>query len=414
MPAEDARTRERRARIARLKSMMDGVVSRQQSRLRETARHEPAPLYELPGETHETHHGPLHVVQQYLEPGHCHGRVPVRAALDADPELVARLALDPSLADVDPKKLLFIDTETTGLNGGTGTLPFLLGMAYFEDESLCVRQLFLPRPGAEGPMLHDFSKRCEEASAIVSYNGKAFDWPLLRTRFVMNRVPMPRVPPHLDLLHAVRRVYKKRLERVRLLHVEMNVLGMMREHDIDGAEIPGIYTQYLRGDIDPRMPVVIEHNANDLIALAAILGRIARDFADVREADDPRDHLGFAEVAERAKDAERARRFAEAALYGGGGREVAALAGLLAARVARRAGDIEGEGTALHHALTMLGKGGDLLAAEVHLALAKHHEHRTRDLDAALEHARHTVPAETATLRDKRVSRLEARRARRR
>jgi hypothetical protein len=119
-------------------------------------------------------------------------------------------------------------------------------------------------------------------------------------------------------------------------------------------------------------------------------------------------------VAERAKDAERARRFAEAALYGGGGREVAALAGLLAARVARRAGDIEGEGTALHHALTMLGKGGDLLAAEVHLALAKHHEHRTRDLDAALEHARHTVPAETATLRDKRVSRLEARRARRR
>ncbi len=201
---------------------------------------------------------------------------------------------------------------------------------------------------------------------------------------------------------------------MRLLHVEVDVLGMTREHDIDGAEIPGIYTQYLRGDLDPRMPVVIEHNANDLIALAAILGRIAGDFVAVREADDPRDHLGFAEVAERAKDGERARRFAEAALYGGGGREVTVPAGLLAARVARRAGDVEGEGKALSYALSMLETDGDLLAAEVHLALAKHHEHRTKDLGAALEHARHTVPAETATLSAKRVSRLEARRQRNR
>jgi len=412
MPPVDEKTRERRARVERLREMMSGVISRQQSRLREAGRHEPAPLYELPGETRETPHGPLHVVETYLEPAHCHGLVPVRDALGVDPEIVARLALDPTLADVDPRGWLFIDTETTGLSGGTGTLPFLLGMAWFEDESLRVQQLFLPRPGGEAPMLHALAERCREASAIVSYNGKAFDWPLLRTRFVMNRVPVPNVPPHLDLLHAARRVYKRRLTRVRLVHMEVEVLGMTREHDVDGAEIPGIYTQYLRGDLDPRMPVVIEHNANDLIALAAILGKVTAGYAALNASDDPRDHLGFARVAERAKDTERARRFAEAALRGGGCRGTSVEAGLLAARVARRMGDVPGEGAALRQALMHAAALDDLRAAEVRLALAKHHEHRTKDLLLALEHARHTVPAEMAPERDKRLERLEARRAR--
>jgi hypothetical protein len=409
MPNEDVKTRERSARIARLREMMTGVISRQQTRLREEGRRGPSPIHALPGEVRETDHGPLHVVEQYLEPSHCHGRVPIRGALSVDPSVIARLALDPALADVDPKGWLFLDTETTGLSGGTGTLPFLLGMAWFEDESLRISQLFLPRPGAEAPMLHALAARCEEASAIVTYNGKSFDWPLLRTRFVMNRVPLPRVPPHLDLLHASRRIYKKRLERVRLLHMEVEVLGMIREHDIDGAEIPGIYTQYLRGDMDPRLAVVIEHNANDLIALAAILGEVASGYTDLRWADDPRDHLGFAKVAERARDDARARAFAEAALLGGGSRDTVIEAGLLAARVARRCGDVVGEGVSLARALTVADRTNDLFAAEVHLALSKHHEHRSRDLLAAIEHARHTIPAETRVARDKRLSRLEAR-----
>jgi hypothetical protein len=217
------------------------------------------------------------------------------------------------------------------------------------------------------------------------------------------------VLPHLDLLHAARRIYKKRLERVRLVHMEVEVLGMIREHDIDGAEIPGIYTQYLRGDMDPRLPVVIEHNANDLIALAAILGEVASGYAELRVSDDPRDHLGFAKVAERARDHVRARAFAEAALLGGGSRDTVVEAGLLAARVARRCGDARAEGVALTRALAVANPAGDLFAAEVHLALSKHHEHRSRDLAAAIEHARHTVPAETHLARDRRVSRLEAR-----
>ncbi|MBW2464125.1 MAG: ribonuclease H-like domain-containing protein [Deltaproteobacteria bacterium] len=412
MPDGEGSSRRRRVRVERLRSLMGGVIARQENRLNPRGPREPVPLGELPGETRETPHGPLHLVDQYLEPAHRHGMVPVQGALTVDPSVVARLALDPAFEAVDPRGWLFLDTETTGLSGGTGTLPFLVGMAWFEDQSLRLQQLFLPRPGAEAPMLHALADAIRTASAIVSYNGKSFDWPLLRTRFVMNRVPCPPIPPHLDLLHAARRVYKGRLERVRLVHVEEEVLGMTREDDVDGSEIPGIYMKYLVGDLDPRMPGVIEHNANDLIALAAILAKVAEGYEERRVADDPRDCLGYARVAERAGDAPRAREFAEAAARGGGARRTTIEASLLAARVARRAGDVAGEGAMLALGLAAAGEKADLLAAEVRLALAKHHEHRTRDLTRTLEHAAHTVPAETVQERDKRVARVEARRDR--
>ena len=106
--------------------------------------------------------------------------------------------------------MLFLDTETTGLAGGTGTVPFLVGLAWFEGRSLRVHQLFLRRLGEEAPMLRVLAERMAEPPAWSTYNGKSFDWPLLRTRFVLNRVPTPAELPHLDLLHCARRVFKHR------------------------------------------------------------------------------------------------------------------------------------------------------------------------------------------------------------
>ena len=104
-----------------------------------------------------------------------------------------------------------LDTETTGLSGGTGTLPFLIGTARFEDDGrFLVEQLFLRRPGEEAPMLHWLASQLAATTCLVTYNGKSFDWPLLRSRFVMNRVPVPPLPPHLDLLHCARRVFARR------------------------------------------------------------------------------------------------------------------------------------------------------------------------------------------------------------
>ena len=139
---------------------------------------------------------------------------------------MASLALHPGLAGVDFQRMLFLDTETTGLAGGTGTVPFLVGLAWFEGRSLRVHQLFLRRLGEEAPMLRVLAERMAESSCLVTFNGKSFDWPLLRTRFVLNRVPAPAELPHLDLLHCARRVFKHRGSGTRLVHLEEQVLGL--------------------------------------------------------------------------------------------------------------------------------------------------------------------------------------------
>ncbi len=402
----------RRERIERLRALVDGVVARQQRRRRHASSLS-SPALALPGEVRDTPHGPLHVIAHYLEPRHHHGATAIAGALCVDAGTIARLALDPALSLVDPRRMLLLDTETTGLAGGTGTLPFLVGLGWFEDESLRIEQLFLRRPGEERPILRSLAERLAECSLLVTYNGKSFDWPLVRTRFVMSRVPMPAPPPHLDLLHCARRVYKRRLAQVRLVHVEEEVLGMHREHDVDGAEIPGIYLAYLRGETDPRLHRVIEHNANDLVALAALLAHAGGGFDSPRPRDDPRDHLGYALVSERARDPERATRFAWAAALGGGDRECALTACLLAARLARRRGDADDEERALREAFRTVERAsgpldGELLA-RVHLELSKHYEHRRKDPEQALHHARLASGAEAPELHERRLGRLALR-----
>ncbi|MCZ7679242.1 MAG: ribonuclease H-like domain-containing protein [Sandaracinaceae bacterium] len=233
-PAATRTDDERRARVERLRGMLGKLIADDRRRMRERAPVVVARA-ELPGELEETPHGPVHRVSGWLEPAHCHGRVPIAGALSVDPATIAKLALDTELASIDPRRMLFLDTETTGLAGGTGTIPFLIGLAWFEDESLRIEQLVLRAPGEEAPMLRRLAERVEGASCLVSYNGKSYDWPLLRNRFVLNRVPVAAPPAHLDLLHCARRIFKRRLGQVRLVHLEAQVLGMQREHDIDGA-----------------------------------------------------------------------------------------------------------------------------------------------------------------------------------
>jgi uncharacterized protein YprB with RNaseH-like and TPR domain len=362
----------------------------------------------LPGAPRETPHGVVHAVTRHCEPHHAHGRVRVADALDADPALVAKLALDPALAGRDVRRMLLVDTETTGLSGGTGTLPFLIGLAWFEDESLRVEQLLLPRPGAEAPMLREVAARIGAASMVVSYNGKSFDWPLLRTRFVMNRVPAPALPPHLDLLHCARRVFKRRLEGARLQQLEREVLGLHREDDIDGAEIPAAYLGWLREGDAARIAAVVEHNASDLVALAAVLAELVARFATLREEDDPRDHLSLAVVARRADDPGRAEAFARAAADGGGDVETTTAALEVLAALARERGD-DREAVALlaRAAAEASASGGG--AARLHLQAAKLLEHRLRDPEAALEHARLGAAAEDPLASARRLARLERR-----
>jgi uncharacterized protein YprB with RNaseH-like and TPR domain len=395
---------ERSDRIEHLRALIGEVAARE--RRRSPAVHgEPQSL--PVGEARENAHGELHLIERWLDPDHCHGRVPVGGALGVDAGLVARLSLDPELGEVDLSRMLILDTETTGLAGGAGTVPFLVGLAYFDDGVLKVEQLFLRNFGQEAPLLAHLAERVAQASCLVSYNGKSFDWPLLRARFVMNRVPMPEVPPHLDLLHCARRVLRPRMAGVRLTAVEQELLGFHREGDVDGSLIPGLYLGYLRG-ADPRSLLpVLEHNEHDVIALAAILARLCEHFAEVKPEDDPRDHLAYAQVALRARDLERAEGFARAAAEGGGEVGVSAQAHGLAAKVARRRGDARAAAEAWQRALQVAPC--ELTAAEAHCALAKLYEHALKDLRRARAHARMTMPAEGPVAHGRRLGRLHRR-----
>ena len=396
------------ARVARLRGMIADMIADEQRRLRERRvvreEHRPPPA-PLPGESIETPEGPLHRIFQYLEPAHCHGRVPIAGAVDARPATLAKLALDEGLSGIDPRGLLFVDTETTGLSGGTGTLPFLIGLAWFEDESLRVEQLLLRRPGEEVPMLRRLAERIDASSALVSYNGKSYDWPLLRNRFVLNRVPVAAPAAHLDLLHCARRVFKRRLGRVRLVNLEERVLGMRRERDVDGSEIPALFWELVRGGDGNVIAPVIEHNANDLIALAAILVQLCELYDELRPEHEPADRLGVAHVAVRAADVERAARYADAAAAGGGPDDVTADALWLASELARKRGDHQARETLLHRGLEVAA-ADERRAARFHLALAKHYEHQVKDFDRALVHARASDLEEGTARRDHRVARV--------
>ena len=239
-------------------------------------RGEAADLEGLPGGDVETPYGRVYVVGRTHLAEHRHGVVRVAGCLEVAPRHVATLALDAVPADLDLSRALFLDTETTGLAGGTGTVPFLVGLGSFVQGAWCTEQLLLRQPGDEGPLLRHLAARVQQASVVVTFNGKAYDWPLLRTRFILNRLQAPDVGVHLDLLHCMRRVLKRRHMALRLVNIEREWLGFRRVGDINGAAIPAIYFDYLRGAKASSLLPVITHNAHDLTAMAAMIAQFGQ------------------------------------------------------------------------------------------------------------------------------------------
>jgi uncharacterized protein YprB with RNaseH-like and TPR domain len=427
--------RSKAERIAQLRALIGEVAARDRERKpsRPVLAREPRvlPFCQVP-----TAHGTLHLVERWLEPDHHHGRAPVRDGLRTQPSTLATLARDASLNDLDLSRALFLDTETTGLAGGTGTVAFLVGLARFVDGVLCVEQLIVPQLGQERPVLSRLAERIAAASCVVTYNGKSFDWPLLRTRFVLCRMPVPALPAHIDLLHAARSVWKRRMPSVRLTDVEREILHFEREDDIPGAEIPARYFEFLRDGSAERLAPVLEHNQNDVIALAALLGALITRFERVDQVKDPRDALAFGRIALRARDGERALACARAALTASGADEsilsaqadpsaapAALLCGpaslapaqrdtlrdalLLASDVQRQLGDTIRAAELLEAAL--LHTSSPPLRAATHFALAKLYEHAQGALAAALRHARHTELIEGSVAHGRRLGRLHRR-----
>jgi len=225
------------------------------------------------GEVQETILGPCFVTEESWPATTRHGRVPLKQVLQYDGTTVACLARDLSLTALDWRTTAFIDVETSGLAGGTGVYTFLVGVGFFDGDSFHVRQFFM-RDLTEEPgliaALDEFMSRFE---AVVSYNGKSFDLPLLATRFTLafRRLPLAKVP-HLDLLHPARRLWRGRLPSCTLGDIERYILGFERRDDVPGWLIPGLYFDYIRtGDAGPLRPV-FRHNVWDILSLASLAG----------------------------------------------------------------------------------------------------------------------------------------------
>jgi len=303
--------------------LLEDLRRRIRSTLERDARRAPAPppvvdTVDLPFATIETPLGLLHVRTRRLGASHRTGRFALAPARDASAELLALLALDSSLAACDPARALFLDTETTGLAGGTGTVAFLVGLAWWEggggdgDPGLVLEQLLVRALGEEGPMLARLRERIEAASMLVTFNGKSFDMPLLRTRFVMAREPAPAEPPHLDLLHVARRVHVRRTgEGCRLVALERDVLGFERVDDVPSSEVSACYMHFLRTGDPAALLGVIEHNGWDVVAMAALLGLYGEPGHAALAA---RDLVGVARTLRRAGSLDRAMAVANAAV----------------------------------------------------------------------------------------------------
>ena len=176
--------------------------------------------------------------------------------------------------------LVCLDTETTGLATASGTVAFLVGLGWWEDDRFRQAQLLLPDHPAERGLLACLAAHIPRDAWLVTYNGRGFDWPLLVARYRMASLPAPVHAGHLDLLPFVRRVFRHRMADARLRTVETELLGTVRHGDVDGWQIPGLYLDFLRGGDAWPLIDVVRHNREDVRSLARLLVRIDTDFAD--------------------------------------------------------------------------------------------------------------------------------------
>jgi len=288
----------------------------------------------------------------------------------------------------NPEKWLFLDTETTGLAGGTGTYAFLVGIAWWDAGGLQVEQLFLRDFSEERSLLLELAERLAERPVLVTFNGKTFDWPLLESRFTMTRViRVPQLAAHLDLLHPARALWKFRVGSVRLIELERHVLDAAqlwcREDDVASAMIPQFYFDYLRGGSGHSLIQVVKHNQMDLRGLAALFEKINL-LLDARQNSDPQpdslDLFGLSKFLHRKGEKELAHSACSRALDAGLPVEFRMQATRDLAMMAKRRGERE-RAAELWVKLSAHPEDG-VFACE---QLAIHYERHKRDLGRALE-----------------------------
>jgi uncharacterized protein YprB with RNaseH-like and TPR domain len=310
-----------------------------------------------------------------------YGKVRLGEWRDLQPETLAVISGSAAFAALDPQKVLFFDSETTGLAGGTGTIPFMLGFGFFSESVFQVKIFLLQDLDREGEFLDavDDFLAAGDFAATVTFNGKAFDFPLLETRYILQRRRFPLLQlPHLDFLFPARTIWKNTFDSRKLGYLGEMLLGISRSDDIEASFIPALYFNFLRSQDLSAIEPVIEHNAMDLVGLAAVVLLGARYLADHSLTADEGEILGLGMLCERAGLLEKAESFYRIAKDVSGRGEVKA-------RAQRRLSILLKKKKLFHEALELwklLSENNDLQA---YREISVHYEHRERNYYQAVE-----------------------------
>jgi uncharacterized protein YprB with RNaseH-like and TPR domain len=337
----------------------------------------------LSGEVVETPLGKHFETEKLYARHRRYGSYDISDLIELRPDLLQALS-DGAIVNAHPTRWAFLDTETTGLAGGSGTYAFLIGVGSIDAEGFRVRQFFMRDYDEEPSVLHALSAYLARFDVLITYNGRSFDQPLLETRYTMTRArhPFGRME-HLDLLYGARRLFKLRLENCRLVNLENQILGVEREGDVPGELIPYCYFEYLRTQRAFRLIPIFHHNVLDIVSLACLTGVIPEAFRDpenirVRHGTDL---LGLARWLQMSGRMEEAHRMMRRAVDMG-------LPDQHLFRALFEAGGMEKKLGREHAALatfTDLTLSPNPYRVKAYEELAKHYEHRERNFVMALE-----------------------------
>ena len=282
-----------------------------------------------------------------------------------------------------PGRILFLDTETTGLSGGSGTVAFEIGLGMLGREGLAITQHVMRDYPEERYMLEKVDQALRECDVICTFNGRTFDLPLLRTRFIMNRLnPSALDRPHIDLLPIARRVYKLRLSSCRLSRLETEVLGLPRENDLPGSEAPERFFRFLKTGAFALLEDVLTHNEQDVASMLLLLSHLCMTYTQPEQISFSEDLFSVGSALEKEHHAPESRRFFRLVPSG----RMHADSQLRLAASHRREGSRD-RAKAIYQGMIERREGG----VEPYIALAKHYEHVEKDLDKALDMTRRAL-----------------------
>lgn len=371
-----------------------------------------APEEWLHGDTVTNATGSHYQTTRFWERHRRHGSMDISTLAELPEDLLDAVS-EGTVPPSSPYRWAFVDTETTGLAGGTGTYAFLTGLGYITPEGFRLKQYFLREPGEESSALEALHEDLQRFDVLVTYNGKSFDQPLLETRFRMARMkpPFERMA-HMDLLHGARRLWKLRFDSCRLVELENQILGVEREGDVPGELIPYLYFDYLRKQEIFRLVPVFHHNAIDILTLACLTAIVPYAFRDPSEARlaHGAEMVGVARWMRKAERLEESLAWFRQALTRKMRDEVLFRTMWDVAQLERKLGREDGS-LAMY---TELAGCRNPFRVQALAELAKYYEHRERNYSMALEFTQQALAAAGSDELRHRAARLEKKLATRR